>query len=130
MVLMTGKVLECLVIECRSSANEFEPGLCLTLEFEGLELEAWGSLSLVLMKVFLSTMLTVKGVSVRTKLRPELLMLERSLSQTLLASILENLKLRVSCFLNSVNFILLFVCSFELCVFVHLRCVSNLKSLF
>ena len=96
MVLMAGEMMESLFIGCKSSSsgNECEPEwLCLTLEFEGSELVALGSLSLVLVNVFLSTMLTEKGVSVRTKLRPELLMLERSFSQTLLASILKSLKL-------------------------------------
>ena len=93
MVLMAGEVMESLFIEHRSSGNECEPGLCLTLEFEGSELVVLGPLSLVLVNVFLSTMLTEKGVSVRTKLRPEFLMLERSFSQTLLASILKSLKL-------------------------------------
>ena len=66
-------------------------GLGLTLEFISSGTLDWGSLSLVLTNVFLITMLTLKGVSVSTKLRPELLMLVRSLSQTVLASMFENL---------------------------------------
>ena len=40
------------------------------------------------MKVFLSTMLTLNGVSERIKLRPELLIVERRFSHIVLASIL------------------------------------------
>ena len=48
----------------------------------------WETLSLALMYIFLITILTLIGVSVSRKLRPELWMIERNLSHTLLASIL------------------------------------------
>ena len=61
-----------LLIECKFLAIEFKFELGLALRFDDSKIPDWETISLAMMNVFLITILTLNGVSVSIKLRPEL----------------------------------------------------------